>query len=531
MVAALQVELLRREKEEFLRYWNQDPDKRHIKQIAAMRTDRRLKGIFGGNRSGKTAFGGAEVTLKLLGPLAEPYVQDWLEEDKEWWYKQFEKADPIMAWCGTVNWDVHRDVTQPEILRWIPKPLLAKSTLINRKKDVLDYIALPNGSKLTFKSYDSGREAFQGSSLDHLWLDEEPEQAIWREAKQRVMDRKGTITLTMTPLKGLTWAYSEIYLNEAQDPEVYSDHFTWDDNPWLDEGEMARLLATMSDDEIAARKFGEFLAAGGNVLSRKNLMERRRQLKENPEVLYRMKWLETGQFVKDVEGELEIYEEPRRGSFYILGSDVAEGLPSGDNSVGCVLDSVDGRQVAELVTRVDSDPFARQLEALGKMYNTAMIAPERNNNGHAVLMGLDSVLLYPMIFMHEDDRYGWAQNAQTRPIVIAYLQEMVKNHPDSIRSLGLVEEGMTFVRNNRGRPEAAGKGKAGGHKDDRLFAYGIALAVRDQYGPPLPAVTPKTPKKERVVQEKESWVTRDNDKDVGGENYARFDSSSFVRFE
>jgi phage terminase large subunit-like protein len=447
------------------------------------------------------------------------------------WYDFYGKiTDPIEMWAGTVNWDVHRDITQPELLKWIPATVMAKSDIVYRRKGIIDYILFPWKTKLTFKSYDSGREAFQGKSLRYLWLDEEPETDIWFESKMRLLDQKGFATLTMTPLKGLTWAYQEIYLNESQDPEIESYHFSWDDNPWLDDAEKTRMLATMSEDEIAARKFGEFMASGSLVLSRQKLMERRRAIQQKPPIIARATWNEGGLFNTDDIGPLEIYKKPEPGRFYILGADVAEGLPSGDNSVGCVIDASTAEQVAEWAVRVDVTTFAKQLDWVGKFYNLAMIAPERNNNGHAVLQYLDQVIMYPALYKFPgDERYGWPETGTTRPIVVAKMQEMISDSAQTVNSKGLLEEGMTFVRNSRGRPEAAGKGNVSGMKDDRLFAWAIANVVREQYGPPLTPVEPKRPM-DQQTRGKPSWFV-DNDEDRQTGIYAKWDPSQYASFE
>ena len=70
-----------------------------------------------------------------------------------------------------------------------------------------------NNSKIWFKSCEEGREKFQGSSLDFVWFDEEPPEDIYNECKMRVLDKSGEIFGTMTPLKGLTFIYNQIYHN------------------------------------------------------------------------------------------------------------------------------------------------------------------------------------------------------------------------------------------------------------------------------------------------------------------------------
>src|SRR5206468_7340907 len=52
-----------------------------------------------------------------------------------------------------------------------------------------DYqLIAPDGSTLTCKSADSGREKFQGASVDLVWIDEEPDVSIYDECWQRTAD-------------------------------------------------------------------------------------------------------------------------------------------------------------------------------------------------------------------------------------------------------------------------------------------------------------------------------------------------------
>ena len=88
-----------------------------------------------------------------------------------------------------------------------------------------------------FKSCDQGREKFQGSSLDFVWFDEESPEDIYYECRMRVLDKKGDIFGTMTPLKGLTFIYREIYLNENNDKNVWYEFMEWADNPYLSKKE------------------------------------------------------------------------------------------------------------------------------------------------------------------------------------------------------------------------------------------------------------------------------------------------------
>jgi len=55
-----------------------------------------------------------------------------------------------------------------------------------------------------FKSYDQGREAFQGTEQDGIWLDEEPPEDVYTECLLRTMTNNGLVMLTFTPLRGMS---------------------------------------------------------------------------------------------------------------------------------------------------------------------------------------------------------------------------------------------------------------------------------------------------------------------------------------
>ena len=83
----------------------------------------------------------------------------------------------------------------------------------------------------------------------------------------RVLDKKGQIFGTMTPLKGQTWVYNEIYLNQKKDDDVWFETISWQDNPFLDEKEVKKLCQTLSGAELDARRDGKFTFANGLVYS------------------------------------------------------------------------------------------------------------------------------------------------------------------------------------------------------------------------------------------------------------------------
>jgi hypothetical protein len=100
-----------------------------------------------------------------------------------------------------------------------------------------------------------------------VWFDEEPPKDIYDECRMRVLDRRGDIFGTMTPLKGLTFIYEEIFLNKNNSPEVWCEFMEWADNPFLDKGEVDLLTQTLSDDVLESRRYGRFKSNTGLVYS------------------------------------------------------------------------------------------------------------------------------------------------------------------------------------------------------------------------------------------------------------------------
>jgi phage terminase large subunit-like protein len=171
----------------------------------------RERACMAGNRVGKTeGIGGFEVAMHLTG----------LYDDFPWWPGHgFDK--PINALCGGDTSSTTRDI----LVRKMLGPPEARGTGLVPKERILDmrpYTGIPGhidyaiikhggggdvqagDSILQFRSYDQGREAWQGTERDVVWMDEEPPQDIYTEAVIRTMTTKGLIICTFTPLRGMT---------------------------------------------------------------------------------------------------------------------------------------------------------------------------------------------------------------------------------------------------------------------------------------------------------------------------------------
>jgi len=254
-LARVESELKKRRQNDKLSQYNKG--KRHKKQMAFHRCKKRNRWVFGGNRSGKTECGAVECLWILRG--IHPYRKN--------------RRDAF-GWAVSLSTQVQRDVAQAKILKYLPKSWIEDITMLSGRRDspsggVIDQIRIKNVfggiSVLGFKSCDQGREKFQGSSLDFVWFDEEPPRDIYEECLMRVMDKRGDIFGTMTPLKGKTFIYNEIYLNRKKNPEVWHEFMTWADNPYLSKREAKLLESALDPSALDARKFGRFSEGAGLV--------------------------------------------------------------------------------------------------------------------------------------------------------------------------------------------------------------------------------------------------------------------------
>ncbi len=256
-IKSIEAELAKRRKSDFLSAYNTG-EIRHEKQIAFHKSSKRNRWVFGGNRSGKTECGAVECVYMARG--IHPYRENRRE---------------TCGWVVSLSAQVQRDVAQKKILRYLRRDWIEDIVMLSGRKDspehgVIDFIRVKNvfggSSIIGFKSCDQGREKFQGASLDFVWFDEEPPQDIYAECRMRVFDRKGDIFGTMTPLKGLTFVYNEIYLNRRNDPEVWYEFMEWKDNPYLDEGEIAALEGSMDENTLQSRRYGRFASAAAGLV-------------------------------------------------------------------------------------------------------------------------------------------------------------------------------------------------------------------------------------------------------------------------
>lgn len=196
-------------------------------------------------------------------------------------------------------------------------------------------------------------------------------------------------------------------------------------------------------------------------------------------------------WVNDRNGFIKIYVNPNtpKVTRYCIGGDTAgEGS---DYFTGHVLDARTGKQVAVLRHQMDADLYAKQMYCLGCYYSS------RDNKGllHRALIGiecnfdsfpireLERLGYIEQYVRQEEDTYtgkltkkfGFRTDRNSRPRVISNLVEIVRECISNINDKDTLEEMLTFVKNEKGRPEA----QEGSH-DDLVMGLAIAYDIKDQ---------------------------------------------------
>lgn len=199
-------------------------------------------------------------------------------------------------------------------------------------------------------------------------------------------------------------------------------------------------------------------------------------------------------------GRFKVWDEPKVRSRYVVGADIAEGKVRDrtrsaraqlysysdqrpDYSAAHVTEIETGLHVASWHGYVQPTEFAPLLAAIGFYYNQALIVPEVNAMGVAVVEGLTMVIRYPNVYrskvFNKVERdflgvdWGWRTTVQTRPLLIARIDEALNAQGLFTRDKDLIRELRTMQIDETGVPRAKGK-----DKDDRVIACGLSLQGR-----------------------------------------------------
>jgi phage terminase large subunit-like protein len=197
----------------------------------------------------------------------------WLRYPDWWQGKRYDR--PTVGWACGVTGEVVRDTVQKVLVGRtgqegtgaIPKDAIAELVSARGIPDLLDTIRVNHVSGgvsiIGLKTYASGREKFQGETLDYVWLDEEPPADIYTEALTRTNVGASPVWLTFTPLQNVSTVVKR-FLHE-QSPDRYKVVMTIDDVGHYSSDEKQKIIASYPAHEAEARVKGIPVLGSGRV--------------------------------------------------------------------------------------------------------------------------------------------------------------------------------------------------------------------------------------------------------------------------
>lgn len=216
-----------------------------------------------GNQLGKTVAGGFEAAMHATGRYPEG-----------WKGRRFDK--PTVGWAAGVTGESTRDNPQRILLGRvgqigtgaIPKDCIVDKTAARGIADAVDTVKVQHvsggTSLIAFKSYERGREKWQGETLDWVWYDEEPPADIYTEGLTRTNATGGVVWVTFTPLLGMSDVVM-LFLGEGKTPDRHVTTMTIDDAEHYTPEQRERIVASYLPHEREARSKGIPTLGSGRV--------------------------------------------------------------------------------------------------------------------------------------------------------------------------------------------------------------------------------------------------------------------------
>ena len=348
-------------------------------------------------------------------------------------------------------------------------------------------MTFPNGSVILFAGLDDVEKLKSIYDITGIWVEEASEitEADFNQLDIRLRGETKyykQIILSFNPISITHWLKRRFF--DTPDERATTHRSTYKDNRFLDEEAIRTLEAFKDTDPYYYQVYclGEWGVTGRTVFDGQAVSER---LSRIPQPVKRGFWdysedMSEVEWTEDKDGPVQIFREPETGRPYVIGGDT-----SGEGSdwfVAQVLDNITGEQVAILRHQYDEDTYAKQVYCLGKYYNDALVGIEANFSSYPIKR-LEQLGYRNQYVREQEDSYagairkafGFRTTATTRPVIIGTLVEAMRDGIGTVNDRTTLEEMLTFVRNEKLRPEA----EEGAH-DDCVMALAIAWYIRPQ---------------------------------------------------
>lgn len=187
-----------------------------------------------GNQLGKTLAGAAEWSMHLTGQ----YPAEW---------QGYRYSGPIQILAGSESYELTRDGVQRLLVgppeqedAWgtgfIPHDCIVSTNRRQGVPNALESVTVRHvsggTSTVQFKAYEQGRGKWQAATVHGVWFDEEPPEDVYFEGITRTNVTQGLITVTFTPLRGMSSVVARYLMETSPDRHVITmtiddaDHYT-----------------------------------------------------------------------------------------------------------------------------------------------------------------------------------------------------------------------------------------------------------------------------------------------------------------
>jgi len=334
---------------------------------------------------------------------------------------------------------------------------------------------LSNGSSI--KAASTSGDAGRSEALSLLVLDEaahiEGLEELWTGLYPTLSTGGRCIALS-TPNGVGNWFHKTCIDAESEANNFHLTTLPWDVHPDRDDGWYKKETKNMSKRQIAQELACNFNTSGETVL--------------DPECMdWMLSVVKEPKYRTGFDRNFWIWEEFDPTCNYLMSVDVARG-DGADYSTFHLLKLETLEIIGEYQGRPTPDLYAGMINQIGREFGNAMIVVENNSIGFTVLDKLVEYaypnLYYSIKSTHEyieqhQAEYrnsaiaGFSTTSKTRPLIIAKLEEFIRNKLITIYSSRIVNEFKTFVWKN-GKPQAMKS-----YHDDLIMALAIGCWVRD----------------------------------------------------
>ena len=357
------------------------------------------------------------------------------------------------------------------IMRNLPDWLkIATITVDNRTS-----FELSNGSSI--KAASTSGDAGRSEALSLLVLDEaahiEGLEELWTGLYPTLSTGGRCIALS-TPNGVGNWFHKTCVDSESEANNFHLTTLPWDVHPDRDQEWYKKETKNMSKRQIAQELQCNFNTSGETVI-------------DSDDMEWLLSTIKDPKYRTGFDRNFWIWEEHDPSCTYLMVVDVARG-DAADYSAFHIIKLETLEIIGEYQGRPSPDMFANMINQIGREFGNCMVVVENNNIGYTVL---DKLIdhAYPNIYhsiksTHEYiEQYqaeainnaipGFSTTMKTRPLIVAKLEEFIRNKLITVYSSRLCNEMKTFIWRN-GKPQAMK-----GYHDDLIMSLAIACWVRD----------------------------------------------------